>query len=370
MKTQAAVCWGVGQDWQIEDVELDEPQRGEVLVRLAASGLCHSDEHILTGDMHVPGFPYIGGHEGAGVVEKVGPGVDSLKEGDHVVFGFIPACGRCRMCATGHENLCDYGALILDGFQIGGGSRHHVRGQDARLMCVLGTFGPYTVVNEASAIKIDDDVPLDKAALVGCGVTTGWGSSVYAADVEPGDTVVVVGIGGIGINAVQGARIAGAANIIAVDPTEFKRDQALKFGASHTAVSMVEAMPLVQELSRGQMADKAILTVGVVEGSMIAELMSLIRKNGTGVVTGLARDTDSDVKMSLFDLTLFQKRLQGSVFGSANPRYDIPKLLELYQRGHLMLDEVVTKTYSLEEINQGYQDLRNGSIIRGVVMYS
>src|ERR1700709_2147906 len=194
MKSQAAVLWGVGDDWSVEEVGLDGPRGGEVLVRLAASGLCHSDEHLVTGDLPVPGFPYIGGPEGAGEVIEVGPGVHGLAVGAHVVFGFIPSCGQCPSCASGHQNLCDYGALILEGLQLSDGSaRHRVRGQDARLMCVLGTFEPYTVVNQFSCIKIDGDIPLDKAALVGCGVTTGLGSAIYAGDVQPGHTVVAVG---------------------------------------------------------------------------------------------------------------------------------------------------------------------------------
>ena len=371
MKTKAAVNWGVGQDWKIEELELDDPKHGEVLVKLAASGLCHSDEHILTGDMPVPAYPYIGGHEGAGVVEKVGPGVESLKVGDHVVLSFIPACGRCKMCSTGHQNLCDLGAGLLGGLQITDNTaRHHVNGEDARLMCVLGTFAPYTVVNEASAVKIDDDIPLELAALVGCGVTTGWGSAVNSADVQPGDTVVVVGVGGIGSNAVQGARIAGAKYIVAVDPVEFKRENAQSLGATHTAASIEEAMPLVQQITRGVMADKVIYTAGVVDGSQMAGIMALTTKGGTAVVTGISPATDMTVNMSLFDLTLSQKRVQGSLFGEANPRADIPRLLSLFQNGQLKLNELVTRTYSLEEINQGYQDMRDGKNIRGVIVYN
>ncbi len=371
MKTRAAVCWGVGQDWQVEELELDDPKHGEVLVKLAASGLCHSDEHILTGDIPVPGFPYIGGHEGAGVVEKVGPGVDSVKVGDHVVLSFIPVCGRCKMCSTGHQNLCDLGAGILEGVQITDGTaRHHVRGQDARAMSVLGTFAPYTVVNEVSVVKIDDDIPLELAALVGCGVTTGWGSAVNSAEVQPGDTVVVVGVGGIGSNAVQGARIAGAKYIVAVDPVEFKRENAQSLGATHTAASIEEAMPLVQQITRGVMADKVIVTAGVVHGPMISGVMALTTKGGIAVVTGVGPAAELDVNMSLFDLTLSQKRLQGSLFGAANPRADIPRLLSLFQNGQLKLNELVTRTYSLEDINQGYQDMRDGKNIRGVIVYN
>ena len=181
-----------------------------MLVRLAASGLCHSDEHFRIGDLPMEALPAIGGHEGAGVVEAVGPGVRSVAEGDHVVLSFIPVCGRCHWCAIGRENLCDLGAGIQVGLAARRHGRHHVRGQDARLMCILGTFSPYTVVHEDSVVKIDEDIPLDKAALVGCGVTTGVGTAVYGAEVGAGDTVVVIGVGGVGANAVQGARVAGA----------------------------------------------------------------------------------------------------------------------------------------------------------------
>ncbi|MEJ7720326.1 MAG: alcohol dehydrogenase catalytic domain-containing protein [Ilumatobacteraceae bacterium] len=205
MKTKAAILWEIGADWSVEEIELDEPKAGEVQVKLAAPGLCHSDEHLVTGDLPFE-LPIVGGHEGAGVVEAVGEGVSWLAPGDHVVFGFIPSCGRCPSCSTGHQNLCDLGALLGAGKQIDGTSRHHANGKDLSLMCMLGTFSHHTVVNEASCIKIDDDVPLDRACLLGCGVVTGWGSSVYAAEVTPGDVVAVVGCGGIGSNAVQGAR--------------------------------------------------------------------------------------------------------------------------------------------------------------------
>ncbi|MDP9427904.1 MAG: NDMA-dependent alcohol dehydrogenase [Actinomycetota bacterium] len=373
MKTKAAVLWGTKQDWQIEEVELDDPVAGEVRIKLTASGMCHSDEHVREGDIQIlepGGFPFIGGHEGAGVVDKVGPGVTSLKEGDHVVLGFIPACGRCESCSTGHQNLCDNGATLITGQMIAdGGYRAHVKGKDAATMCLIGTFSPYVVAHESSVIKIDDDIPLDKAALVGCGVTTGWGSAVYAAEVEAGDTVVVIGIGGVGANAVQGAAMAGAKRVVAIDPVEFKREHAMALRATHTFASMEEAVEPLRELTRGRMADKAIITVGRIEGSYIAQMMALIKKNGTGVVTGMGDMTATDVSLSLFDLSMMQKRLQGSIFGSANPRFDIPKLLGLYQEGQLKLDELITKTYRLEDINEGYADMLAGKNIRGVIMY-
>jgi len=364
------VLWGVGEPWSVEEVELDGPRGKEVLVRLAASGLCHSDEHLVTGDLPVPGFPYIGGHEGAGEVVEVGPKVEGLAPGDHVVLGFIPSCGKCPSCSSGHQNLCDYGALILEGKQLGSGeSRHHVRGEDARLMCVLGTFESHTVVHEYSCIKIDNDIPLDRAALVGCGVTTGLGSAIHAAAVQPGDTVVVVGIGGIGINAVQGARLAGAEQIVAVDPVEFKRTQAERFGATHTASSMEEALPLVTEITRGAMARSVILTIGLVKGEHVAPALALTAKTGTCVVTGLASAMDVTATVSLLDLTLYEKHLRGSLFGSSNPRYEIPRVLSQYMKGRIDLDSLITQEYKLDEINQGYQDMRDGHNLRGLIRF-
>ncbi len=381
MQTRAAILDGVGQDWKVETITLDPPKAGEVVLELVGSGLCHSDEHLLTGDMVLEAataaelgleqFPIIGGHEGAGKVVEVGPGVTSLEVGDHVVLGFIPSCGRCPSCSTGKQNLCDLGAFLLAGRQVTDlTARHHRHdGSDLGIMCCIGTFGEHTVVSEASCIKIEKDIPLDKAALVGCGVTTGWGSSTYAADVQSGETVVIVGCGGVGMNAVQGAAMAGAAHVIAVDPVEFKREQSQVFGATHTAASLEEATALVMDLTWGQMADKAVITVGEGDGTLIAPTMAIIGKGGRVVHTSVAPINDTEVNMSLFDLTLMQKELVGSIFGSANPRRDIPRLLRMYQEGRLKLDELITNTYTLDDINVGYQAMRDGENIRGMVMY-
>jgi NDMA-dependent alcohol dehydrogenase len=381
MKTRAAILWEVNTPWSVEEIELDPPKAGEVMIKLVGSGLCHSDDHLLTGDMVMPPeisadlgieqLPCIGGHEGAGEVIEIGPGVTDVEVGDHVVLGFIPSCGKCPSCATGHQNLCDLGAFLLAGRQITDfTARHHsADGRDLGIMCCIGTFGEYTVCSEASVIKINKDIPLDKAALVGCGVTTGWGSANYAAEVQPGETVVVVGNGGIGMNAIQGARMAGAEKIIAVDINERKHELAQQFGATHTASSVQDALPLVMELTEGRMANKAIITIGVGSGEIIQDTMALIGKGGRVVHTSVAPIMDQEVKLNLFELTLFQKQLVGSIFGSANPRYDIPRLLDMYQNGTLMLDELITKTYDLTDINEGYQDMRDGNNIRGMVMY-
>lgn len=381
MKTKAAILWETHAKWSVEDIELDAPKENEVLVKLAASGLCHSDEHMVTGDMVIDPeiaaafglsqFPLIGGHEGAGEVVEIGPGVKNLAVGDHVVFSFIPACGRCPSCAIGQQHLCDLGAFLLAGRQIlDGSSRHHAHdGTDLGLMASVGTFEPYTVANEASCVKIEPYIPLDKAALVGCGVTTGWGSAVYAAGVQAGETVVVVGCGGVGMNAVQGAAMAGAQHVVAVDPVEFKREQAPTFGATHTVASMEEAAALVGELTWGANADKAILTTGVAEGQLVAPLLSLVKKGGRAVITAVAPMSQTQVDLNLFEFSMMRKELVGCVFGNANPRRDIPRLLKLYMDGVLKLDELVTTTYDLEDINQGYVDMREGVNLRGVVKY-
>ena len=383
MKTNAAVLWGREQDWRIEEIDLDPPKQSEVLVKWVAAGLCHSDEHLRSSDMgseagtsdeHAqprPGlFPMVGGHEGGGVVVDVGPGVTSLRPGDHVAASFFPICGRCKMCITGHSNLCDLGAATFAPGQISDGTaRYLLDGEPLNVMSKLGTFAEHGVVHEASLVQVDPDVPLNVVALVSCGVTTGWGSAVYRAEVRPGDTVVVVGVGGVGINAVQGARMVGARNIVAVDPVEFKRKASLDFGATHTASSMDEALPMVTELTRGQMADAVIMVPGVMYGDLMAGALSLTGKGGTCVITGVAPQTQLDASLNLFELAMFQKEVKGVIFGDANPRFDIPNLLALYKCGQLKVDELVTTTYRLDQINQGYQDMLDGVNLRGVIVF-
>jgi NDMA-dependent alcohol dehydrogenase len=368
MKTKAAVLWGLGEKWQVEEVELDAPHEEEVLVKLTASGLCHSDEHLVTGDIPVP-FPMVGGHEGAGTVVEVGPNVKHVAAGDSVVLSFLPACGRCSYCARGMQNLCDLGMYLINGPQLDGTYRFHARGKDMGQMCLLGTFSEYTVVPAASVVKVDDGTSLDKAALVGCGVTTGYGSAVRTAETKPGDTVVVMGIGGIGINAVQGARIAGARNIIAIDPVEFKRTKALELGATHVAATVEEAGPIVGLLTRGQMADSFILTTDVAETSYVDPALNMVGKRGKVIITAVGHPDATQISGSIWLLTMMEKQIRGSLFGSSNAQHDIPRMLELYNKGQLKLDELITREYALEDVNQGYEDMRNGLNIRGLIRY-
>jgi NDMA-dependent alcohol dehydrogenase len=381
MKTHAAVLFGRGQDWQIEEIDLDPPREQEVLVRWEAAGLCHSDEHLRGSDIgateetkEVPQqavgglFPIVGGHEGGGVVLEVGPGVHSVQPGDHVAASFFPICGHCKMCITGHSNLCDMGAATFLPGQISDGTmRYHLKGDDLNVMAKVGTFAQHSVVHEASLVKVDRDLPLNVVALVSCGVTTGWGSAVYRAEVKPGETVVVVGVGGVGINAVQGAHMAGAKNIVAVDPVEFKQKAALDFGATHTASSIDEAIPLVRDLTRGEMADAVILVPSIMFGHLMTGALTLTGKGGTCVVTGVAPQAQTECSINLFELAMWQKEVRGVVFGAANPRFDIPNLLALYKAGQLKLDELITRSYPLDQINQGYQDMLDGVNIRGVL---
>ncbi|MDP7731250.1 NDMA-dependent alcohol dehydrogenase [Mycobacterium sp. TY813] len=360
--------WGVGEKWQVEEVTLDPPGPNEVMVKLTASGLCHSDYHLVTGDIPVP-FPVIGGHEGAGVVAAVGPGVTEVAEGDSVVLSFLPACGRCSYCARGMTNLCDLGAAIIQGPQLDGTYRFHARGAGVSQMCLLGTFSEYTVVPTASVVRVEEGNRLDRAVLTGCCVPTGFGSVVNTAQVRPGQTLVVLGVGGIGSNAIQGAKAAGARHIVAVDPVAYKRDRAIEFGATHTTPTVDEARNLMTELTRGQLADACIITTDVAEGAYVGEALSLVGKRGRVVVTAIGHPTELSISGSLFELTLYEKSIHGSLFGSSNPRHDIPRYLEMYNLGQLKLDELVTKEYSLDEINTGYEDMIEGRNIRGVIKF-
>ena len=367
MKTQAAVLTERNAPWQIMELDVRDPKEGEVLIRYVAAGLCHSDMHLVTGDLPAE-LPFIGGHEGAGVVEAVGPGVSRVAKGDHVVCSFIPACGHCRWCSTGRQSLCDLGATILDGWLPDGTFGSTLNGEGIGAMCMLGTFSQYATISEYSAVKIDDDLPLEVAVLVGCGVPTGWGSAVNAGNTQIGDTVVIFGIGGIGANAVQGAAHAGATRIIAVDPIASKGEFAQEMGATHAVQTAEEGIALAQQNPAGG-AEVAIVTVDVVNEQVVQAAAAALCKNGTLVITGVSNPEALTVHLSGADLMLNRKTVKGTLFGDCNPTYDIKRMLELYRAGKLKLDELVTKQYKLSEINEGYADLEAGKNIRGVIVH-
>lgn len=386
MKCQGAVLRGVGKNWEIEEITLDPPRDGEVLVKMAVAGICHSDDHYATGDgipapdlaaaMEFIGapvpefFPMLGGHEGAGVVEDVGSGVRSVKPGDRVAVSFIAACGKCRWCASGMAYLCDAGAMMFAKEMVTDGTvRRHVGDEDLTAMTQLGTFAEYAVLAEDSVIRIDDDVPFHAASLVSCGVTTGWGSGTTGVGTNPGETVVVIGAGGVGMNVLQGARAAGAGYIVAVDPVEFKRDSAAAFGATHTAASAAEAFFVVRDLTRGVMADRVVLTPSVLSADLLAPALMLTRKGGTCLMTAIPRMEVNQVPLILADMVQGAKQLKGMLYGGMNPRASMPMLLEMYRNGHLKLDELVTRRYRLDQINDAITDMREGRNIRGVIEF-
>jgi NDMA-dependent alcohol dehydrogenase len=383
MKSRAAILHDVGGPWSVEEFELDPPRAGEVLVEMAAAGLCHSDEHILNGDMSAPNevmkafglpsmFPMIGGHEGSGVVLEVGDGVSRFAPGDHVVTSFVAVCGECRWCNSGMEYICDMGAQVMvPGMPTDGTFRHHTAdGRDLGHLSKVGAFSKHTVVSMDSIIKIDAHLPLLPMALLSCGVPTGYGSAENRAKVKTGDTVVVIGVGGIGSAAVQGARINGAAHIIAVDPVEFKRKSAMGFGATHAAADTDEAASLLRDLTNGVMADSVVVSPSIISENDVQPALSLTRKGGTCVLTGMSASMTGSIAINLQEFTLWNKTIAGTVYGSCNPRVDVARFARLYEAGLLQLDEMITRRYSLDDINEGYRDLLNGEVIRGVIDFS
>ncbi|MEZ0365612.1 NDMA-dependent alcohol dehydrogenase [Mycobacterium sp. pUA109] len=369
MKTKGALLWELNSPFKVDEIDLGDPVDGEVQIRMHAAGMCHSDYHLTTGATPI-GLPALGGHEGAGVITKVGKNVTGLAEGDHVILAFIPACGGCPPCLKGFRSLCDRGAMLLGGKAIADGtSRIHAGSHEVSPMNLLGTFAPYMTVHQDSVVKIDPDIPFESAAIMGCALPTGFGSATNVAEVQPGETVIIVGVGGIGMSALQGAVLSGARHVIAIDPVEYKREQAIKFGATHVYPSMAEAIAPIIDLTWGIMAQKTIIAVGEIRGEMIEEAMTLTAKTGTCVVTGMGAMTDVDVKLNLFLFTMLQKTLKGNIFGGGSSHIETPRLVGLYKSGLLKVDEMVTKTYKLDDINDGYQDMIDGKNIRGVITF-
>ena len=371
MKTRGAILRQAPGKWEVVELDLDEPRQNEVTIEMVGSGLCHSEIHMTTGDFPVEHYPICGGHEGAGVVVDVGPNTPGWEVGDHAAISCLPSCGHCRFCAMGMSNLCELSAHLLTGarFDDPTSYRMHLDGEDVGQWCAVSCFAEHTTITTDQAVKMSKDVPLEKACLLGCAVDTGWGSTVNLAEPEPGDTVIIMGVGGVGSFALQGAVHAGATNVIACDPDAFKRESAETIGATHTAADMAEATEIAQSLTNGQGADATVITVGKLENEMVAEGLASIRKAGTCVVTGLGKADEVGVPINMFELSLSQKRLQGSMFGATNPFRDIPKFMDMYMKGHLKLDEIISRNYTLDQVNQGYDDLLAGEIIRGVITF-
>jgi NDMA-dependent alcohol dehydrogenase len=283
---------------------------------------------------------------------------------------FIPSCGTCHWCASGRQNLCDLGMATLAGGMISDGTyRYHLGGENLNRMAQLGTFADEMVCHENSLVRIEPYANMKAAALISCGISTGFGSAVDRGKVKPGETVVVVGCGGVGSGAIQGARIAGARTIIAVDPVPFKLEKAKEVGATHTAASILDAQFMLPELTQGRNADVVILTPGVLKGELIAQACGLGSKDGRIVVTAIAPFDQMDVQLNLFNFAMFNQALLGTVFGSVSPRVQVPNLLNLFESGELKIDEIITQEYTLDQVQQGYDDQAAGTIIRGVIKF-
>jgi NDMA-dependent alcohol dehydrogenase len=359
--------------WEITELELQDPKAHEVRVKVMAAGLCHSDDHITHGDAPIR-MTMVGGHEGAGIVEAVGPDVTRVREGDKVVLSYIPACGVCRPCSTGHSSMCVKGLNAGTGmFEDGTWRFHEKDGTDVGGFCSLGTFSQHAVVSEYATVplRIDfQDIPWEVLCLTGCGVPTGWGSSVYAAGVQAGDAVVIFGSGGVGSNAVQGARFAGAQHVVVVDPVEFKREMATTvFGATKAFATAQEAHEYLNAVTWGQLADKVILTPDAVTEEMLTAAVNMTGKGGKVQVTAVGHFGEHNMTFRAGALITYHRQVRGALAGDSNLMYDIPKLLNLYKTGQLKLDELVTRKYALDEINQAYQDMHDGKNIRGVIIH-
>ncbi|MBI5716012.1 MAG: Zn-dependent alcohol dehydrogenase [Chloroflexi bacterium] len=369
MKTRAAVSYQPGEPLVIEELEMDEPKAGEVLVKVKAVGLCHSDYHVMAGNRPVGMRPMVLGHEGAGIVEKVGAGVTRFKTGDHVVLMFIPSCGKCQYCVSGMTHACVWAINISKGPQLDGTFRlRNKKGQDVGQFCLLGAFSEYVIANENSLCAIDTSYSFESACLVGCGVTGGYGAAVNRAKVTPGSSVLVIGVGGLGMNIVQGARLCGAAKIIAVDVVTKKLEWARSFGATHTIdAGKEDVVTRVMEMTNGVGVHFAFEAIS--DPKTIAQAFAATAKTGSIIVCGLTPSTVDSLPISPLQLVLMQKTLMGSIYGSSNAQVEIPKILSMYKGGQIKLDELVTRTYALDQINDGYADMNAGLNIRGVVRF-
>jgi S-(hydroxymethyl)glutathione dehydrogenase/alcohol dehydrogenase len=358
---KAAVLYEPRTPLVIEELELDEPGPGEVLVKMAASGVCHSDWHVVKGEWgHVP-LPTVLGHEGAGIVEAVGPNVTHVRPGDHAILSWKPSCGVCEMCQKGWPNLCSR--------EFAGSSKLRVRGSGKEInqMGGLGTFSAYQVLPEIAVVPIDSDVPMEQASLVGCGVMTGVGAAINTARVQPGTTVAVFGCGGVGLNCMQGAAIAGATTIIAVDLLDNKLEMASEFGATHTVnASQDDPVARIKELTGGQGVHYAFEAIGLVEAPFVQSVLCT-RSRGVTVWVGHA-PLNTKVTIDAQDL-IMEKTVIASMYGSARPQIDFPRLLTLYKAGKLKLDELVSRRFPLEEVNTAFEVLSRGEVARSVLTF-
>ena len=367
MKSRAAVLFEPGKRLEICDVDVMDPKAGEVRVQIMAAGVCHTDLSVMNGSLKAP-LPAILGHEGAGIVRDIGPGVTAVKPGDHVIPLWRLSCGACEYCNDRRPALCGEGTEIRSsGRLIDGSSRFSFGGQEILHFAGVSSFSQYTVLPEGAVLKIPKDFPFEQAALMGCAVITGVGAAVNAAQVKPGRTVAVFGAGGVGVNVIQGAALAGAKMIIAIDRDARRLDDALIFGATHIIdASDLDPVAVVRQLTDGRGVDYAFEAVGL--PVTIRQAYDCLAKRGVAMTVGIA-PTATEVTISPVGLVYEERVLTGSLYGSAAPKTDIPMMIELYRNGRLKLDELLTRAYPIEEINEAYEAMRSGETLRSVVTF-
>ncbi len=366
MKIKAAVLHEVGAPIQTETLDLDPPKTGEVLIKIAAAGVCHSDWHLVTGDTQHP-LPVVPGHEGAGVVQAVGEGVADFQVGDHVILNWAPNCGHCFYCLNDRPSLCTtFVEALWAGTMLDGTTRFSLHGQPVYHFSSLGCFSEYVIVPQQCCVSVPHEVPLQVAALIGCAVTTGVGATLNTVRVKPGSTVAVFGAGGVGLNVIMGAQLAGAGQIIAVDAAEVKGDIALSFGATHFIMAGAHTVAEIRDMTEGRGADYVFEAIGV--PAIQEQCLEATRPGGTLVLVGVApMGSSTDLPGAV--ITRQEKTITGSYYGTANTARDFPLYTHLYRRGRLNLDRLISKTYTLQAINEAYADMLAGENARGVILF-
>src|SRR3954464_10969053 len=366
---KAAVMTAVGQPVEIrDDIEVEAPHAHEIKVRMGASGVCHSDLSMQNGTiMCMP--PIVLGHEGAGVVEEVGEGVKGVKPGDHVVISWVPQCGECFFCKKDQGYLCEAsGAAMISGGLLDGTPRFTSKGAPLYQMAASGTFSEVSIVPATGAVKIPDDIDMKVAALIGCGVLTGTGAAMNTANIRKGDTVAVIGCGGVGLNVIQGARIAGAGEIIAIDMNETKLQMAKEFGATATInASQGDPVSQVMSMTDERGADVAFEVIGL--GPTIDQTITMTRRGGQAILVGVPRMDVMVTIPAFLGLVLQEKTIKGCWYGSSNVQKDVPKLVDLYKKGELKLDELISREISLDQVNEAFDAMKTGEVARSVIVY-
>ena len=366
MKVRAAVLHESGRAFQIETLDLAPPRAGEVLVKVAAAGVCHSDYHLVTGATKHP-MPVVPGHEGAGIVEAAGEGVTRVKTGDHVALNWAPNCGECFYCLRDRPSLCTtFIGPVWQGTMMDGTTRFSKEGDPVYHFSALACFAGRVVVPEECCVPLDKAVPFDVAALIGCAVTTGVGSVLNTARLAPGSSVAVFGAGGVGLSIIMGAKLAGAGQIIAIDTNESKGDLALEFGATNVLINSPDVVKDIQRLTGGRGADYVFEAIGL--PAVQEQCLEAARPGGTVVLAGLS-PMGSDTNLPGSIITRQEKTVTGSYYGTANTARDFPLYADLYLQGKLDLGRLISRSYTLEQINEAYADMLSGEIARGVIVW-